>query len=228
MKAMILAAGRGERMRPLTDDIPKLLLEVGGKPLIVHTIEALAGAGVRELVINYAHLGEKIVDRLGDGHTLGVKIRYSPESAGALETGGGIFNALALLDSDPFVVVNGDVWTDYSFARLPRQLSGHAHVVLVDNPPHHKKGDFALHNKQVAVIGEPMLTFSGIAVYAHALFHGCKAGRFALAPVLTAAMERGLVTGEHYRGQWVDVGTQERWRALDRQLCARMTQGGLP
>lgn len=218
MKAMILAAGRGERMRPLSDETPKPLLPVGGKPLIVHLVEALAAAGLHEIVINHAHLGEQIVERLGDGRALDVSIQYSPERAGALETGGGIRQALALLDSDPFLVVNGDIWTDYPFAQLPQGLDGLAHLVLVDNPLAYRDGDFALHNKQVSATGAPRLTFGGIGVYAHALFSGLAPGRFALTPVLTAAMARGLVTGEHYRGQWVDVGTQQRWRALDRRL----------
>jgi N-acetyl-alpha-D-muramate 1-phosphate uridylyltransferase len=142
MKAMILAAGRGERMRPLSDTIPKPLLEVGGKPLILHLIEQLAHDGFRDLIINHSHLGEKIMTYLGDGSRHGVRIAYSHEAGGGLETGGGIFQALPLIDSDPFVVVNGDIWTDFPFARLPSRLMGLAHLVLVDNPPQHAQGDF--------------------------------------------------------------------------------------
>jgi MurNAc alpha-1-phosphate uridylyltransferase len=218
MKAMILAAGRGERMRPLTDETPKPLIEVGGSPVIVHLIQALAKAGLCDIVINYAHLGERIVERLGDGGNLGVNIRYSPETSGALETGGGIYNALPLLDGDPFVVINGDVWTDYPFAHLPRRLSGVAHLVLVDNPPHHIVGDFALQDTRVSAEGSPKLTFSGIGVYARALFQDCRPGKFRLVPLLKRAMHTGLVSGEHYSGGWVDVGTDERRRELDERL----------
>lgn len=221
MKVMILAAGRGERLRPLTDEAPKPLIEVGGSPIIVYLIRALAQSGLRDIVINYAHLGEQIVERLGDGSKFGVAIRYSPEPGGALETGGGIYKALPLLGSEPFAVVNGDIWTDYPFARLPRRLSGLAHLVLVDNPAHHNAGDFALEGACVAAKGVPKLTFSGIGVYAHALFQDCKPGGFSLVPLLKRAMVSGLVSGEHYAGQWVDVGTSERRRELDERLLQR-------
>jgi MurNAc alpha-1-phosphate uridylyltransferase len=215
---MILAAGRGERMRPLTDTVPKPLLEVGGKPLIVHLLERLAAAGFRDLVINHSHLGEQIVDRLGDGAAYGVRLVYSHEKGGGLETGGGIFQALALLDSDPFLVVNGDIWTDYPFGRLPTRLAGLAHLVLVDNPPEHPQGDFALRDGRVMAEGEPRLTFSGIGVYARALFAGCRPGKFPLAPLLRRAMEHAEVSGEHYRGTWRDIGTPQRLLELDRAL----------
>lgn len=215
---MILAAGRGERMRPLTDDIPKPLLPAGGRTLIEHTILALAAAGLRDLVINHAHLGAKIVATLGDGGRYGAHIVYSDESSGALETAGGICRALPLLDSDPFAVVNGDIYTDYPFERLPRRLDGLAHLVLIDNPAHHPQGDFTLCDGAVQADGAPRLTFSGIGVYRHALFEGCTGGRQPLAPLLRAAMARGLVTGEHYRGYWSDIGTPERLAALDRRL----------
>jgi MurNAc alpha-1-phosphate uridylyltransferase len=218
MKAMILAAGRGERMRPLSDTVPKPLLEAGGKPLIVHLIERLARAGFRELVINHSHLGEKISARLGDGGRYGVRIAYSHETGGGLETGGGIFQALSLIDTDPFVVVNGDIWTDFPFDRLPARLDGLAHLVLVDNPPQHPQGDFSLHDGRILAEGEPRLTFSGIGVYAHALFAECRPGKFPLAPLLRAAMARQLVSGEHYTGRWRDVGTPQRLEALDREL----------
>ncbi len=214
MKAMILAAGRGERMRPLTDHTPKPLLAVRGRPLIEYHILALAAAGIRELVINHAHLGEQIVAALGDGRRFGVHIRYSPESP-ALETGGGIFRALSLLGDAPFVVVNGDVWSDYDFARLPSEPEGLAHLVLVDNPPHHPEGDFVLRGGRVQAQGGKKLTFSGIGVYRPQLFSGCRPGVFPLTPLLRAAMARAQVSGEHYTGIWCDVGTPERLRALD-------------
>jgi len=223
-KVMILAAGRGERMRPLSDRIPKPLLPVAGKPLLVHLIESLARAGLRDLVVNYAHLGRQIADYLGDGGQWGVRIAYSPEPAGGLETGGGIYQALPLLDSDPFTVVNGDIWTDYPFTNLPKTLDGLAHLVLVDNPPHHPQGDFCLQDGRIGADGAPRQTFSGIGVYSRRLFEQCAPGRFPLAPVLRAAMERGQVSGEHYKGRWRDVGTPERLAALDRELMGSRRQ----
>jgi MurNAc alpha-1-phosphate uridylyltransferase len=218
MKVMILAAGRGERMRPLSDRVPKPLLPVAGKPLIVRLIEQLARAGFHDLIVNYAHLGGQIADYLGDGRGLGVRIVYSPEPDGGLETGGGILQALPLLDAGPFAVVNGDIWTDYPFARLPRTPAGLAHLVLVDNPPHHPQGDFRLHASRVCAEGVPRLTFSGIGVYRRALFASCTAGRFPLAPLLRAAMEPGRVSGEYYGGRWRDVGTPDRLAALEDEL----------
>jgi MurNAc alpha-1-phosphate uridylyltransferase len=217
---MILAAGRGERMRPLTDATPKPLLAAGGKPLIAHLIGRLVLAGYRGIVINHSHLGEQIEDVLGDGHRYGARIVYSREPEERLETGGGIFRALPLIESDPFLVVNGDVWTDFPFERLPRTLAGLAHLVLVNNPTHHPAGDFVLAGERVAMEGGPRLTFSGIGLYARALFADCRPGRFPLAPILRAAMARGLVSGEHYRGRWLDVGTPERLASLDRELRA--------
>ncbi len=224
MKVLILAAGRGERMRPLTDHTPKALLQAGGKSLIQHMIEALARADLRDLVLNHAYLGGQIVAALGDGRAQGVRIAYSPEPEGALETGGGILRALPKLDSDPFVVVNADIWTDYPFDRLPRHLTGLAHLVLVNNQAHHSAGDFIL--KQGRVFAPPdgvggkeaRLTFSGIGVYRHAMFEGCTQARFPLAPLLRSAMERGEVTGEHYAGRWRDIGTPERLAELDQEL----------
>jgi MurNAc alpha-1-phosphate uridylyltransferase len=218
MKAMILAAGRGERMRPLSDTVPKPLLEAGGKPLIVHLIERLAHAGLRDIVINYSHLGEKISAYLGNGSHQGVHLTYSHEAGSGLETGGGILKALTLIDTDPFVVVNGDIWTDFSFARLPSRLKGSAHLVLVNNPPHHPQGDFSLQDGTVLSEGEPRLTFSGIGVYARALFANCEPGKFPLAPLLRAAMARRQVSGELYTGRWRDIGTPERLKALDQEL----------
>ena len=214
---MVLAAGRGERMRPLTDHTPKPLLEAGGRPLIGHHLAALARAGVREAVVNHAHLGAQIERALGDGAAYGLRIRYSPEEV-ALETGGGIFRALPLLGPDPFIVVNGDVWTDFDPARLRLADADLAHLVLVDNPAHHPAGDFVLAGDRVREDGGPRLTFSGVGVYRPALFDGCAPGRFPLAPLLRAAIAVGRVSGEHHRGRWVDVGTPERLAALDLQL----------
>jgi MurNAc alpha-1-phosphate uridylyltransferase len=215
---MLLAAGRGERMRPLTDEVPKPLLEVGGKPLIVHLIDALAAAGFGELVINHAWHGARIEQRLGDGGDFGVSIEYSPEPEGALETGGGIRRALAFLGSDPFMAVNADIWTDFPFGDLPDTLEGLAHLVLVDNPDHHPSGDFALSGSHVHDGEGQRFTFSGIGVYRPELFAGQPAERFPLAPLLYDACRKDRVSGEYYTGEWWDVGTPERLAALDRRL----------
>lgn len=219
MKAMILAAGRGERMRPLTDHTPKPLLSAGGKCLIEYHIEALAQAGFRELVINHAHLGEQIEQKLGDGQRYGVAIQYSAEGQ-ALETGGGIFRALPLLGDEPFLVVNGDVWCDYPYERLRQRTVAWAHLVLVDNPPQHPQGDFVLRDGRVYDEEGARLTFSGIGVYHPRLFAQCRPGAFPLAPLLRQAMAEERVSGEHYQGYWSDIGTPERLQALDRLLRA--------
>lgn len=215
MKAMILAAGRGERMRPLTDEQPKPWLDVAGKPLIVHHIESLAAAGLTEIVINLAWKGEVLAEGLGDGSRYGVRIRYSREEPAALETAGGIVQALPLLGAEPFVVVNGDVWTDFPYARL-REPAGLAHLVLVDNPPHHPQGDFGLSEGRVS--GEPRYTFSGIGVYRPELFGGLPPGPQRLGPLLREAAAQGQISGEHYRGHWYDIGTPQRLRDLERTL----------
>ncbi|MCK9530181.1 MAG: nucleotidyltransferase family protein [Gammaproteobacteria bacterium] len=218
MKAMILAAGRGERMRPLTDQTPKPLLLAGGKPLIAYHLEALVAAGFTDIVINHAHLGEKIEAALGDGARYGARITYSPEET-ALETGGGIYRALPLLGPGPFVVVNGDVWTDYPYDRLRRSPAGLAHLVLVRNPVQHPQGDFVLGTDGLVIAdGEPRLTYAGIGIYRPELFLDCAPGRFPLAPLLRLAMAHGRVTGELWTGGWVDVGAPERLAELDRQL----------
>jgi len=211
MKAMILAAGKGERLRPLTLHTPKPLIRAGGVPLIEYHLRALAAAGFTEIVINHAWLGQQIEDHLGDGSRFGVSIHYSPEGE-PLETGGGIFKALPLLGDEPFAVVNGDIWTDYDFGALRQPLTGLAHLVLVDNPAHHTTGDFCLIGKQVedGVSGGDTLTYSGIAVLHPVLFKECAAGAFKLAPLLRKAMAAGQVTGERLLGHWVDVGTHER------------------
>ncbi|AUB83031.1 N-acetylmuramate alpha-1-phosphate uridylyltransferase MurU [Candidatus Thiodictyon syntrophicum] len=219
MRAMILAAGRGNRMRPLTDRVPKPLLPVGGKPLIQYHIERLAAAGVREVVINHAHLGEQIEAALGDGAQWGVTLHYSPEGEGrALETGGGIFKALPLLGPGPFLVVNADIWTDFPFMDLDLPEGDLAHLVLVANPPQHPAGDFALDGDRVRRDGEPRYTFSGIGLYRPELFTGCAPGAFPLAPLLRRAMDQGQAGGHLYRGDWFDIGTPQRLDELNRRL----------
>ena len=217
MKAMILAAGRGARMRPLTDAMPKPLIEVRGKTLIARLIEALARSGVREIVINHAHLGHLIEAALGDGRSLGAAIRYSRE-AEALETAGGIAKALPLLGAEPFIAVNGDIFCDFDFSTLVGRALGQdlAHLVLVANPPHHPQGDFGLRGTEVDSNGEPKLTFSGIGLYRPELFKSIQPGsKGQLAPLLRAAMARKQVSGEMHRGVWHDVGTPERLSALN-------------
>ena len=222
MKAMILAAGKGERMRPLTLHTPKPLIQAGSKRLIEYHLEALAKAGFTDIVINHAWLGQQIEGYLGDGAQYGVRIQYSAEGE-PLETGGGIFKALPLLGDEPFLVVNGDIWTDYDFASLNQPLNGLAHLVMVDNPAHHPSGgdfyikDGVLHD---AAAGADNLTFSGISVLHPELFAGCSAGAFKLAPLLRDAMAKGLVTGEHMNGRWIDVGTLERLAQVETLLTA--------
>jgi len=220
MKVMLLAAGRGERMRPLTDETPKALLPAGGRAVVEWLIDRLAAAGLRELVVNTAHLGWKIERALGDGARFGVRIEYSRE-AEALETAGGIATALPLLGPAPFIAVNADLHTDYPFARLRAALieNALAHLVLVANPQHHPDGDFALAAGMLANAGAPMLTFSGIGVYHPALFASVARGTSArLAPLLREAAAHGRITGEHYRGRWRDIGTPERLATLDAEL----------
>lgn len=230
MRAMILAAGRGERMRPLTDHTPKPLLPAGGKPLIVWHIERLVRAGITGIVINHAHLGMQIEAALGDGKQFGARISYSPEGT-ALETAGGIAYALPLLGDEVFAVINGDIYCDYDFARLPMlakqmQTRGDmAHLVLVDNPEHNLKGDFGLRDARVRPLSTtplPLaaaLTFSGIGLYHPALFADIVRGAKApLAPLLREQIAQGKVSGEHHRGRWIDVGTPQRLQELDEQL----------
>ncbi|MCX7144478.1 MAG: nucleotidyltransferase family protein [Proteobacteria bacterium] len=220
MKAMILAAGRGVRLRPLTDSTPKPLLTVGGKALIVWHLEKLAGAGFSEIVINHAHLGAMIEAELGDGARFGLAIRYSPETE-ALETAGGIAAALPLLGTQPFLVLNADIYSEFDVSALRGYRLEHrlAHLVLVDNPAQHPQGDFALEHGLMRENGIPMLTFSGIGVYAPRLFGGIPAGaKVPLAPLLRKAMAADQVSGEHYRGRWHDIGTVERLQSLDAEL----------
>ena len=236
MKAMILAAGRGERMRPLTDHTPKPLLPAGGKPLIVWHLERLALAGIHDIVINHAHLGNQIEATLGDGGRWGLSIRFSPEPEGALETAGGIANALPLLGhDDPFLVINGDIYCDWDMARARDALrpGDLAHLVLVPNPQHHPQGDFPLCAGRVgaeaaAIAGshEALHTFSGIGIYRPQVFAGIRRGQAAkLAPLLRNAIAEGRVSGEVHAGRWVDVGTPERLRELDSQLRSLSREG---
>ncbi len=238
MKAFILAAGRGERMRPLTDHTPKPLLMAGGKPLIVWHLERLAAAGFREVVINHAHLGERIEAALGDGSRWGLQIRYSPEPPGALETAGGIANALPLLGSEAFLVVNGDVYCAFDFGRFSRSTLGpaaprrkhpwdvvsmvaaFAHLVMVDNPAHHSGGDFSLDGERVIYAnGEQTLTYAGIGIFSPAFFANVTPGTvMKLRPLLDAAIAAGTLTGERFAGRWVDVGTPQRLAELDLEL----------
>ncbi len=214
MKAMILAAGRGERMRPLTDHLPKPLLPLAGKPLIVYHIEALAKAGITEIVINHAWLGHLLEQHLADGSQFGVQLQYSAEGATGLETAGGIRLALPLLGDEPFLVVNGDIHTDFDFSTLGTQPSTDvlAHLVLVPNPPQHQAGDFALAtaSDRVAASGVIQHTFSGIGVYRPEFFDAVPAGPQKLAPFLRQAMQSALVSGQLYQGYWADIGTPER------------------
>lgn len=206
---MILAAGRGERMRPLTDSTPKPLLCVAGKPLIQHHIEALVAAGLTEIVINHAWLGEQIERTLGDGEQFSASIQYSAEGQ-ALETAGGIYKALPLLGDGPFIVINGDILTDFPYATLVEKRPAAAHLVLVPNPEHHPAGDFALSGDYALNEGENKYTYSGIGVFDPRLFSDCQPGSFPLAPLLRAAMEKTQVSAELYEGAWMDIGTPER------------------
>lgn len=229
MKALIFAAGLGERMRPLTDTTPKPLLCVGGKPLIVWHLQKLAALGIKDVVINTSWLAEQFPATLGDGSAFGLRLHYSFEGPTPLETGGGMLHALPLLGDAPFLAVNGDIWTDFDFAALPRKPQGDAHLVLVDNPAHNPDGDFLLRDDgqvQSGDAGDQRLTFSGIGIYRPTLLHDWPAvigdalgsdatpPRFKLAPLLRAAMSRGAVTGQQNKGGWTDVGTPQRLAEL--------------
>ena len=220
---MILAAGRGERMRPLTLARPKPLLEAGGAPLIVHHLRALQAAGFEDIVVNLSWLGDQIRATLGDGGRHGVRLHYSDEGPKPLETGGGIFRALPLLGAGPFLVLNGDVWTDIDWSRLRDRLAPQdlAHLVLVPNPAHNEKGDFVLANGRIVETPGERHTFSGVGVYRAELFDGCRDGIFKLAPLLRAAARAGRVSGELHTGAWLDIGTPERLTHLDELLKRR-------
>lgn len=217
-RAMVLAAGRGERMRPLTDRTPKPLLAAGGKPLIGHLLEGLARAGVRDVVVNLSWLGERIREALGDGAQYGVHIAYSEEGPVALETGGGVQRALPLLGPEPFLVVSGDIWSDFDFGRLALDADADARIVLVPNPPFHPRGDFALEGDRVVDGGASRLTYANIGVYRPALFADCAPGRFPLVNLLRRAIASGRLRGELYEGEWMNIGTPEQLAALDARL----------
>jgi len=222
MKVMILAAGRGERLRPLTDHTPKPLLKAGKYRLIEYTIQSLVKAGLIDIIINYAHLGQQFPEILGDGHLYGANISYSPEPDGGLETAGGIINALPLLGDEPFLVVNGDIWTDYPFKQLTQQQSlptGFlAHLVMTANPDHNPDGDFSVDNGLIKQQEGNRYTFSGIGIYDPDFFEGYQVQRLRLRPLLDAAMDKQKVSGELYTGGWSDIGTFERLQQLEQQL----------
>jgi len=220
MKAMLLAAGRGERMRPITDSLPKRLVKVGGKPLIAWHLLALARAGIRDVVINLSWLADQVPAALGDGRAYGVSIHYSDEGPVPLETGGGIFRAVPLLGPGPFLVVNADIWTDIDFAALSLEERAHARLVLIPNPPHHPRGDFGLDGDLVVDRDRERFTYSGVGVYRPEFFAGCPAERFPLLPVLNRAIAARLVRGQVHRGEWCDVGTAERLASLDARVRA--------
>lgn len=227
--ALIFAAGLGERMRPLTDRTPKPLLPVRGKPLIAWHLEKLAAIGVHYVVINTSHLAEQFPETLGDGSRWGLRIRYAYEGPVPLETGGGMLNALPLLGPEPFLAISGDVWTDADFGALPKEPPGLAHLLLVDNQPHHPQGDFALDAQGLLHSeGAARLTYAGIGVYRREFLDGWPARveraaaagengppRFKIRPLLESAMAHGAVSGAHHRGIWTDVGTPERLAALN-------------
>ena len=221
MKTIILAAGRGERMQPLTDTTPKPLLKAGNKRLIEYTIDALVQAGLRDLVINHAHLGEQFPALLGNGNRYGASIQYSNEREGRLETAGGIINALPLLGDSPFLVVNGDIWTDYPFEQLANKTlepQAQCHLVLVKNPEHHPNGDFAITSGLLSEDGDPKYTYSGMGIYDPTLFKDLSVQAMPLKPILMKAIHAQQASGEVYTGQWSDIGTVERLNALSEQL----------
>lgn len=219
MKALILAAGRGQRMRPLTDETPKPLLKIGDKTLIEYHLYALAKAGIKETTINIAFHPQQFLQLLGDGSRYGVCIHYSfePEND-PLDTGGGIFQALPLLGPEPFLVISADLWTQYPLEKLPKNLNNLAHIVLVDNPDHNPQGDFCLINGKVVADGANKLNFGGIGVYHPQLFAECKPGKFSYIPLLTNAMTKNLVSGEHYQGTWFNIGTVAQLQNLNAQI----------
>jgi N-acetyl-alpha-D-muramate 1-phosphate uridylyltransferase len=218
MKAMVLAAGRGERMRPLSDSTPKPLLLAGGRPLIGYLLAALARAGIREVVINLSWLGERIRSTLRDGAAFGVRISYTEEGPVPLETGGGIVNALPLLGADPFVVVSGDIWTDFDFMKLRLAADADAKVVLVPNPAHHPRGDFGLEGDRVVARENDRLTYANIGLYRPEMFSGCAVGRFPLVQVLERSIAAGRLRGEVHQGEWMNIGTAQQLAALDARL----------
>jgi len=224
MYAMILAAGRGERLRPLTDSTPKPLLNAGSKLLIEHHLHKLSAAGFNDVVINVGHLGQQIINHLGDGSRYQLAIHYSDERSAVLETGGGIVKALPLLKSDPFLVINGDIWTDIDLSMLPDKVDRLAHLVVVKNPAHHLEGDFSVQDSLVKEKAnqQQTWTYSGMAVFRHAFFDQCKEERFPLAALLHKHIANKQVTGEVYDGRWFDIGTRERLNGLNQLLMEQL------
>jgi MurNAc alpha-1-phosphate uridylyltransferase len=218
MKAMILAAGRGERMRPLTDRIPKPLLKIGDKSLIEYHLESLSRAGIKECVINLSYRGSQISDYLGNGERWNLIIQYSNEGKHALESAGGIIQALPLLGDEPFIVLNADIWTDFDFAQLPIMPTSLAHLVMVNNPPHNPEGDFGLHEDKINNSDQNKLTYSGIGVYHPLLFIDLAPGKRPLKPLLVNAIQQNLVSGEHFLGNWSDIGTPDRLDIINRTI----------
>ena len=221
MKAMILAAGRGERLRPYTDSTPKPLLKAGNFLLTEYIIQALAKASITEIIINIAHLADQFPSILGNGHQYGVNITYSLEQDGALETAGGIINALPLLGDEPFLIVNGDVWTDYNYQELVQKTlptDSLCHLVLINNPAHNPQGDFVLTSGLIKAEGDVKYTYSGIGIYHPALFSGLSIHRLALKPILLKAIAEEQISGELYQGEWSDIGTIERLESLAAKL----------
>jgi MurNAc alpha-1-phosphate uridylyltransferase len=217
---MLLSAGRGERLRPLTDTLPKALVPVGGKPLVAWHLAALARAGIRDVVVNLSWLGGQLRAALGDGRDFGVRITWSEEGPVPLETGGGIFHALPLLGPEPFLVVNSDIWIELPFSGLELPSDAHAHLVLVPNPPHHPRGDFGLETGWVVNRDTERFTYCGVGLYRPEFFGGCRDGRFPLLPLLNRAIGARRVRGELYSGQWSDAGTSERLADLNARLRA--------
>ena len=221
MKAMVMAAGRGERMRPITDKLPKPLVPVAGKPLIVYHLERLAAAGVRDVVVNLSWLGDQIRAALGDGREYRLSISYSQEPAQPLETGGGIFKALPLLGPGPFLVVNGDTWSDIDYSHLALEDGADGRIVLVPNPTHNLRGDFGIDGDFVVDRETDRFTYSGVGVYRPEFFDGCSSGRFPMLPLLKRAIAARVLRGEVHRGEWCDVGTPERLATLDAEVRGR-------
>ena len=215
MIAMILAAGRGERLRPITESVPKALVEVQGEPLLDRHLRSVGAAGVETVVINLGWLGDKIVERIGSGSRFGLNVIYSPEGDDILETGGGIHRALAMLGDEPFLVINADIYTDMPLPPCALKDGDLGHLVLVPTPVHKERGDFALDNGRIRNEGDSLQTFSGVAVYRPEFFDGCSPGRFPLAPMLRSAADADRISGELYTGPWRDVGTPERLRELN-------------
>lgn len=224
MKAMVLAAGRGERMRPITDTLPKPLVPVAGKPLIGYHLERLGRAGVRDVVVNLSWLGDRIRAALGDGRDYGLSITYSEEGPVPLETGGGVFNALPFLGPGPFLVVNGDIWSDIDYGRLALDDGANGRIVLVSNPTHNLRGDFGVEGDVVVEREVDRFTYSGVGVYRPAFFAGCTPGRFPMLPLMKRAIAARLLRGELHRGEWCDVGTPERLAALDAEVRTRLAK----